>query len=604
MEGDGLVPAARRISLGQALRRFRPMLRPHRVGIVALLVVAAALPAVEAVEIWLFQRVVDDVLVPRSLAPLIGLAVAYLLLSLTSGLLGWVDQYVSTWVGSGITLEVRRSMLTRIHAAPATLVDGTRAGDLLTRVTTDARSIEALLLSVAVDGVGALARIVLFTGALLVLDWQLALLALVVAPVLWWSARRFGRRLKEASREKRRRAGSMASVAEQSIGALSLVQLHGRERDEQERFDREGRAIVAAELAAARVRAVYPLVLDLVELVAMLAVLALGTWALAGDRLTLGQLLVFLTYLAQLYRPVRTLGDLGVEVVAATAGAERVLEVLDLPLGLAERPDPVPLDPVAGRLQARGVGYAYRPGCPVVTDFHLLVEPGSLVALAGPSGSGKSTVLRLLGRLADPDVGQVLLDGVDLRDLALRTTRDAIGFLLQEAPVLDATVRENLWLARPGADDAALWAALREAGAADVVADLPQGLDAPLGRHGRTLSGGQRQRVALARTLLGGAPVLLLDEPTTGLDGRDAARLVATLRELARTRSVVVASHDPVVLDAADRVVDLADPGQPGPGRERPPGTEPATPASRDTGVAGAGSGVPDDRPPALAGAR
>jgi ABC-type multidrug transport system fused ATPase/permease subunit len=560
VEGEGLVPAARRISLAQALRRFRPMLRPHRVGIGALLLVAAALPAVEAVEIWLFQRVVDDVLVPESLAPLAGLALAYLLLALASGLLGWVDQYVSTWVGAGITLQVRRSMLARIHAAPATLVDRTRAGDLLTRLSTDARSVEALLLSVAVDGVGAVARIVLFTGALLVLDWQLALLALLVAPLLWWSARRFGRRLKEASREKRRRAGSMASVAEQSIGALTLVQLHGRERDEQERFDREGRAIIAAELAAARVRAAYPVVLDLLELVAMLAVLALGTWALADERLTLGQLLVFLTYLAQLYRPVRTLGDLGVEVVAATAGAERVLEVLDLPPGPAERPDPVRPDRILGGLQARDVGYAYRQGCPVVTGLDLAVEPGSLVALAGPSGSGKSTVLRLLGRLADPEVGQVLLDGVDLRDLPLRTTRDAIGFLLQEAPVLDATVRENLALAQPDADDDALWAALREAGVADVVAGLPLALDTPLGRDGRTLSGGQRRRIALARTLLCRAPVLLLDEPTTGLDGREAARLVVTLRELARTRSVVVASHDPILLAAADRLVDLTAP--------------------------------------------
>jgi ABC-type multidrug transport system fused ATPase/permease subunit len=298
-DGDGLVAAAPRIPLRDILRRLGPELRPFRPGIAVLLVVAAALPAVETVEIWLFQRVVDDVLVPVSLEPLLSIAMLYVVLSLASGLLGWVDIYVSTWVGEHLTLSVRNRMLARIHQAPVEVIDRSRLGDLLTRLTSDARSVETLLLGGVVDGVGALARLFFFAGALLLLDWQLALVSFVVSPLFWWTSRRFGRRLKAVSRERRRRAGSMASVAEESVAMLPLVQLHGREREEQVRVDREGRAIVVAELAAARIRAAYPIVIDLIELVGLLAVIGLGTWALADGRLTLGGLLVFLTYLSQ-----------------------------------------------------------------------------------------------------------------------------------------------------------------------------------------------------------------------------------------------------------------------------------------------------------------
>jgi ATP-binding cassette subfamily B protein len=458
---------------------------------------------------------------------------------------------------------VRNRMLARIHQAPVEVIDRSRLGDLLTRLTSDARSVETLLLGGVVDGVGALARLFFFAGALLLLDWQLALVSFVVAPLFWWTSRRFGRRLKVVSRERRRRAGSMASVAEESVAMLPLVQLHGREREEQGRVDREGRAIVVAELAAARIRAAYPIVIDLIELVGLLAVIGLGTWALADGRLTLGGLLVFLTYLSQLYRPIRELGDLGVVLVSATAGVDRVIEVLDLPVGLPERPDPVVVDPVHGIVQFEGVGFTYLGARQAaVSDLSFTVRPGRLTALTGSSGAGKSTAVRLVARLIDPEPGRVLLDGVDLRDMPVRQVRDSVAVLLQEAPILDASVRDNVAFARPDANDAQVWAALRSAGIDGVISALPEGLNSRVGRAGHSLSGGQRQRIALARALLVDARVLVLDEPTTGLDAPMAARLLDTLVELARERTVLIASHDERVLAAADEVLTLHAPSR------------------------------------------
>jgi ATP-binding cassette, subfamily B, bacterial len=559
VEGAGLIALSPSVPVGQVLRRFRPELTRRRTLICVLVAVSVALPAIETVEIWLFQRVVDDVLVPADPAPLLTLAVLYLGLALLSGSLGWLDEYVTAWLRESVSLDVRQRMLSHLHRVPSEIADRQRAGDLLTRLTSDSRSVEALLLGV-VDGIGAAAKVFFFACALLLLDWQLALVAFVVAPLFWWAASRFARRVKVVAREKRRRAGSMASVAEESMAVLPLVQVHGRESHEQRRFEREGRAVVAAELAAARLRATYPVVVDLMELVGLLSVIGLGVWALAEERLTIGGLLVFLTYLSQLVRPLRQLGDLGVDLASAAAGAERVLEVLDLPAGLPERADPARPSSTTGLLELEHVTYTYSgASVAALRGVSLRCEPGRLTVLAGPSGCGKSTLVRLLGRLADPTEGVVRLDGADLRDLPLAWLRSTVSVLLQEAPVLDASVRDNVAFADPSCTDDEVWQALDQAGVRATVALLPAGLDTRLGQRGRLLSGGQRQRVALARALLLDSRVLVLDEPTTGLDAAASRALAATLRQLAGQRTVVVASHDPAVLEAADDVIHVSE---------------------------------------------
>jgi ABC-type multidrug transport system fused ATPase/permease subunit len=301
-----------------------------------------------------------------------------------------------------------------------------------------------------------------------------------------------------------------------------------------------------------RIRGVFSPLVDLIELAGILLVVYFGTRAIAGGGLTLGGMLVFIAYLTRLYGPVRDLSSLSNTVFKALAGAERVIELLD------ERPrvidGDVELDRVRGALALDDVWFAYDDE-PVLKGVTLHAAPGETVALVGASGAGKSTIARLLLRFGDPRSGAVRLDGHDLRDLRLDSLRRNVAVLLQETLVLHGSVRENIAYARPEATDAEVVAAARAAGAHDFVLTLPDGYDTDLGERGRRLSGGQRQRIAIARALLADAPVLVLDEPTTGLD----AALAASIGALMRDRTTLVISHDLLLTRDADLILVLDD---------------------------------------------
>jgi ATP-binding cassette subfamily B protein len=540
-------------------RRFWPFARPLR-GMLALSVlVLLAVPVVEAAQVWLFKVLVDDALVPAELGPLGWIALAYLLVFVTGAFLSFTDEYLGAWVGERFILAVRRRLYRHLLRQSPDVLDRRRLGDMLARVTGDVQTIESFLLAGVGEAISAFARIALFAGALFYLQWDLAVISLVVAPLFWLSARRFSRLIRDAAREKRRRAGSLGAVAEEGLANAGLVQTSNQEAAEQVRFERESEGIMRAELAATRLRALFAPLVELIELAGVLLVLAWGTWALSNGDLTLGGLLAFLAYLGLLYRPARDLGHVATGVFDAAAAAERVLELLDREPLVAERPRTRRLARARGALELDDVGFSY-PGTahPALEGISLQVEPGETVVVAGPSGAGKSTLARLLVRLYDPQRGAVRLDGIDLRDLTLESVRANIGSLLQEQLLFDATVRENVAYGRPGATEDELVAVSRATGLDELVAAFPDGYNTTVGQRGRALSGGQRQRVALARTLLRDTPVVVLDEPFTGLDDAAVGRLLPALRAFCHGRTTILISHHLAAGELADRTVELA----------------------------------------------
>jgi ATP-binding cassette, subfamily B, bacterial len=557
--GDGinLAPAQ---SMRAIFRRFWPDARPFRGFFWLTLVFVALGPALQTIEIYLYGILVDDVLVPRDFEPFIWLAAAYIGLNLLGGVLGFFDDYMSTWVTENFLLKLRTRVFGHLLRQSPDSLDRRKLGDVLARLSGDVNAIETFVFSGIQDGLTQGLKLIFFTGALFFIDPLLAALSLLAAPLFWFIARRFARMIKEISREERRRSGSLNSVAEQSLGNLALVQTSNRSDDELNRFEGEGKAKVAASIASTKVNSLFSPLVDLIELIGAMVVVGGGVWALSSGRLTLGELLVFLTFLTQLYGPVRSLSALANDLFSASAGAERIIELLDEEPKVADRPGATPLGDAVGHIEFGAVSYTYDGATrPAVNDVSLEVAAGQTVALVGPSGAGKSSLAKLLVRFADPQSGAVRIDGTDVRDATLESLRDTVGVLLQETLILDGSVRENIAYGRPGASQDDIEAAAIAADAHEFIARLPQGYDTVLGSRGRSLSGGQRQRIALARLLLHDAPILVLDEPSVGLDAAAAKRTLEPFNRAMVGRTTIVISHNLLTVTEADAIAVMDD---------------------------------------------
>jgi ABC-type multidrug transport system fused ATPase/permease subunit len=522
------------------------------------LMLIALVPLVDAAMIWMFKVVVDEVLVPHDFGPFVWIAGAYVALTLIAGILGFADEYLADWIGERFLLDLRTRFFAHLQGLSLDFFDRRRLGDLISRLTGDIASIESFVLSGVTDAISYSLRIVFFSAALFYLQWDLALISLLVAPLFWLATKRFSRLIKMASREKRRRSGSISSVAEESLSNAALVQAYGQEQAEVERFHRENLGSYHAEMASTRLKALYTPLIDLIELSGALLVIGLGTWELSQGHLTLGGLLVFMTFLTQLYSPVRGMSRLVNKIHSASAAAERIIEMLDEHPSVIESSNSVELGRAEGRLELDHVTFRYpETERNAVSGVSLSVEPGEVLALVGPSGAGKSTLAKLLLRFYDPHFGRVVLDGKDLRGLTLGSVRDNVALLLQETLVFDGTIYENIAYGRRGATRDQVEAAAVAADADDFISALPEGYDTEIGQKGRRLSGGQRQRIAIARAMVRDAPVLILDEPTTGVDAESGSRIMGPLRRLMGGRTTIVISHNLVTVRDADRIAVL-----------------------------------------------
>jgi ATP-binding cassette, subfamily B, bacterial len=552
------VSAAPVVSPRQVIGRFWPAVRPYRLPLVATLILAMIAPLIETVAISLYGRLVDDVLVPRDLQPLGPIAAAYVGLTLLGGLLGFGRAYLSAWVAEHLLFDLRNALFRHLQTLPLDFFERERLGDTVSRVTDDVDELGDFLATGLADALSDLLKIVFFVGALLVIDARLALVAFVVAPPFWFVARRFASRVKFLAREQRARDGAVTAIVEESLGNAPLVQAYNGQRAATAAFARQTRTVMVTQLALERLRAGFAPLVDLIEMGGMLIVIGVGAVDLAQGRITLGGLLAFLAYLSQLYGPVRGLSHFWGEAMAAGASAERVIELQDVRPRVADPESPVVLPRVRGAVAFAGVSYRY-PGAThdALHDVSFALAPGETLALVGESGAGKSTITRLLLRLDDPRAGTITLDGHDLRDLRIEELRRHVTVLPQEPLFFDVAVREAIAYGRPDAAEAEIVAAAEAAGAHEFVARLPEGYDTRVGQRGRSLSGGQRQRLAIARAVLRDAPVLVLDEPTTGLDRENAAQILAAIRRLMRGRTTIVISHDLDLVREATRIAVL-----------------------------------------------
>jgi ABC-type multidrug transport system fused ATPase/permease subunit len=555
---ESLVGQAPPVPVRTILRRFWPYAAQQRRWLPVLLLLVVVPPLVEGGQLLLFKALIDEVMVPRRLEAFPPLAAAFVGLTLLGGVASYLDTVLSTRISQAFLLSMRTSFFRHLQNLSLDFFERRQMGDVLARLSGDVAAIETFLLSGVADATSAILTLVVFTVLLLVLDWQLALLSFIVIPLFWFITRSFSGRLKAASRETRRRSGTLNAAAEESLANVMLVQAYNRQDHEVQRFHTEGQHRYRALMQTSRLGGLFSALVDLVEDIGAVIVIGVGAWALTRGQLTLGGLLVFITMLGRMYRPIRELISIVRDVYAASAAAERVLEFLDARPSVVEPAQAQPPTRVTGRVDLTQVGFRY-PGTDheVLTDVTLHVPAGGTVALVGASGAGKSTIVKLLLRFYDPVRGAVCLDGQDLREMSLHGLRNNVAVLLQENLVFDGTIRDNIAYGRPTASDTDIQKAAQAADAHAFIAALPEGYATVLGQRGRLLSGGQRQRIAIARAMIRDAPVLILDEPTTGLDAESGRRIMEPLRRLMTGRTTIIISHNLLTVQDADSVVVL-----------------------------------------------
>ncbi|MCD0480930.1 ABC transporter ATP-binding protein/permease [Streptacidiphilus sp. ASG 303] len=544
----------------EIFRRFRPWVHPDRWWLPVCVVLLVAGSAGEVVSVWLFKDLVDNVLVPRRFSAFWPLAAAMIGIAVLGALLAYLGQYAATRVAERFLLRLRTAVVEHLHTLPPDTLRRRWHGDVVARLTTDIDQIEQLVASGLIQAATALITLVFFAGAAFLLSWPLALAAFAAAPLFWFTARRFGARIQRLSREARRCEGGVTAVVEESLANSALAHAYNQQGREVERVRRQGRALMDADLATARTALAYPALLNVLEVVGGLFVVGLGAFELTRDALTIGGLLAFAAFLTQLFGPAQELSGLVASFGAAGAGAERVAELLTTEPPVRDRPGARPLTGVRGRLSCEGVRASYpgRRDRPALRHVTFDVAPGQVLGVTGPSGGGKSTLAKLLVRFMEPERGAVRVDGTDLRDATAVSVRDAVTLLPQEPQMFHASVRDNIAYGRPDATAEEVERAAADADADAFVRALPQGYDTVLGEDGLQLSGGQARRIAVARAFLRGTPVLVLDEPTAGLDAQAAARVVEPLHRLMAGRTTVLITHDPALLRHADAVLEIS----------------------------------------------
>jgi ATP-binding cassette subfamily B protein len=432
-------------------------------------------------------------------------------------------------------------------------------GSLLRRITGDSGAVATIIQDGALPAISSVAMVAAMLIVMLALNLGLTLLSLAVIPPMALIVRRYSRPMTERSYDQQRAEGELYETMEQTLTGIAVVQAYSGEDAADARLAGNVERIMRATVRMTWAQSRFSLLLGAVTALGTAAVFYVGAREALSGAISVGTILVFLSYLGSLYSPVHDVSHSSGTISESLGSALRVVEVLDARADVEDRRGAVGLAGVRGEVAVQDVTFGYEPGRPVLRGVSFSARPGEVVAIVGPTGAGKSTLAGLLPRFFDPDQGRVLLDGHDLRDLRLRQVRASVSLVLQESFLFPFSMAENIAYGRPGASREEIVAAARAANAHEFITRLPDGYATVVGERGATLSGGERQRVAIARALLKDAPVLILDEPTSALDAETEAALLEALERLMAGRTTVIIAHRLSTIRRAGQILVLRD---------------------------------------------
>jgi subfamily B ATP-binding cassette protein MsbA len=547
-------------------------LRPYRTALFAAIVGMILDAALTVMRPWPLKVVIDRVLSHRpSRVPFLhawldssahtpmqilwGACAATFLIALGTGVFTYFFTRTLGNIGQRFAFDLRCHLFAHLQRLSLRFHDRQPLGDLLTRLTSDTTAIQDVIASgVIILGSNGCLLLGMVT-TMLWLNWRFALAALSVAPLLFFVVLRYSLRIKDAARQARLSTGVLASVAQETLASIRIVQGLAQEGQRDELFEAQGVNSLQASLEAVGYQARVAPLIDLLAAIGLILVMWYGATRVLAGELSTGDVVVFFAYVTNLYAPMRALSRFSYVSNKAIVGAERIADVLSVRSDVVDRKGARPAPRLNGRIEFRDVAFEYVPAQPVLSDINLTIEPGERIAVVGATGAGKTTFVSLIPRFYDPTRGAVFMKGEDIRNYSLQSLREQISLVLQDTLLFSGSIRDNIAFGRPGATHDEIVAAAIAANADEFIQRLPDGYDSHVAERGSTLSGGQKQRIAIARAILRDAPILILDEPTSGLDAVAESMVIDALERASSGRTTFMIAHRLSTVRFANRIL-------------------------------------------------
>jgi ATP-binding cassette, subfamily B, bacterial len=470
-------------------------------------------------------------------------ALAVLVIAAIGALCSYSEKYLTTNIGQWVAHDLRQTLYSHIQQLSLAYHDRKRTGDLISRLTGDIDAIQSFIASGILSGLINSLALVGMVAVMFYIDWRFTLIALSVAPVLFAVVYRYTRRIKEASLEVRRKEGEIVSVIQEVFSSIRVVKAFAQEEYEQQRLEKKSLESIKIARRARSLKVRLSPFVDMIVAVGTCLVLWFGGQMALRGILSAGSLVLFIWYLAKMYKPMRELSKMTDAYAKATVGYERIRELLQTEHEIEDRPDARQAPKFRGQIELGNVSFSYEPNCPILKRVSLTVEPGQVAALVGPTGAGKTTIINLIPRFYDPDDGTVRIDGTDVKLFRQKSLRQQISFVLQETLLFHGSVWHNIAYGKPDASRDEILRAARLANADEFIERMPQGYNTVIGERGITLSGGQRQRIAIARAVIRNTPIVILDEVSSGLDAASEKLVFEALDRLMKGKTSIVITH-------------------------------------------------------------
>jgi len=539
------------------LKRLLKYVRPYwkaLVGVSLLLLLRTGLmllpPLVQ-------KQVVDEVIAAADLSNLTILIGALIVIHALSQIVDFGDLYVRHAIGERFIFDLRVHIYEHLQQLSLAFYESTSTGELMSRVTNDVNALEQFVTHGVALTVVDLLRLLGASAVLLALNWRLALIMLIPLPLMAAGLWVFNHRARPIYRRVRDRLGDINATLQDKLAGIRVVQAFEREEEELRHFREVSRDYLQERVEAIRTWSIFFPSLHFVSALGGALVLGFGARMVVNQQLSLGTLVAFLSYIVSFYEPLRRLTEVDNTFQQAIAAGERIFELLDTESEIQDEPGALYLHDIEGDVVFDQVHFRYGEGDKVLKDVSFRIAPGEMVALVGPSGAGKTSIANLLCRFYDPQSGQVLIDGHNLREVEVQSLRQHIAVVLQDTFLFNTTVKDNLRYGKVDATDEEMIAAAKAAYAHDFIQDLPNGYDTEIGERGVRLSGGQKQRLALARAILADPRILILDEATSSVDAEAEYLIQQALEEVLKGRTSMVIAHRLSTVRDADKIIAL-----------------------------------------------